>query len=128
MSHLTPLASWTIVTIVVGVPALMLYCALVVGRRAEENARRPLYRHTCSRCGRVQLWDQPFDQFSPCRACMIWQPVEIERVARPYDMHTHGHRVLGAPTLEIDLEDFADADAIRVYLAGAEPYGSGDAA
>lgn len=120
MMPLSPLASWCLVAIVVGLPTLMLYCALVVGRRAEERAHRPLHRHTCSRCGRIQLWTEPFDQFSPCRACMIWKPVEIERVARPYDMHTHGHRVSGAPELEIDLDDFADADAIRVYLDGAD--------
>ena len=120
MTPLSPFASWCLVAIVVGLPTLMLYCALVVGRRAEERARRPLHRHTCSRCGRIQLWTEPFDQFSPCRACLIWKPVEIERGARPYDMHTHGHRVIGAPTLEIDLEEFADAHAIRVYLDGAD--------
>lgn len=120
MTHLTPLASWALVAIVVGLPTIMLYCSLVVAKRAEERARRPLHRHTCSRCGRIQLWSEPFDQWSPCRACMIWRPVEVERVERPYDMHTHGHRVTGAPTLEIDLDEFADADAIRVYLSGAD--------
>lgn len=120
MTALTPLASWALVLIAVGLPVLSLYCALVVAKRADELARRPLHRHTCSRCGRIQLWTEPFDQFSTCRACLIWKPVEVERVERPYDMHVHGHRVTGAPTLELDLEDFADADAIRVYLGVAD--------
>jgi hypothetical protein len=121
---MSPLASWTLVGVVVGLPALSLYCCLVLSKRAERNAE-PLHTHTCSRCGRIQRWTEPFDQASPCRACQIWKPEHVELepayLRRPYDNQVHGHRVSGAPTLELDLEDFADGDAIRAALIPSSP-------
>lgn len=100
---MSPLASWSLVAIVVGLPSLVLYCALRVSdlalRRAMATAPPPLHTHTCSVCGRVQRWLEPFDQFSPCVACQL------------FDEKRH---------VEIDLDDFADADAIRGYLDGVE--------
>lgn len=100
---MTPLASWSLVALVVGLPSLVLYCALRVSdlalRRAMDSAPPPLHTHTCSVCGRMQRWLEPFDQFSPCVACQIFDDRR---------------------SVEIDLDDFADADAIRVYLDGVE--------
>lgn len=112
MTPLSPLASWCLVAIVVGLPTLMLYCAIVVGRRAEENARRPLHRHVCSRCGRVQLWTEKFEQWSPCPACQILQPGMVASTPpreekperRPYDEQVKGLHIPGKRTVEIDFD------------------------
>lgn len=61
--------------------------------------RKPLYRHTCSVCSRVQHWREPFDQWSPCRAC------QIADEKKP---------------LEINFDDFASAVELAAYLNGAE--------
>ncbi len=98
---MSPAASWTLVSIVVGLPGLVVYCCLILaGREAELERRYPLHTHTCTRCGRIQRWQEPFDQFSPCRACQLAMP---------------------SLPIELDLDDFADAEAIRVHLDGAEP-------
>lgn len=98
---MTPAASWSLVSLVLGLGALLIAGLCRVSGRASQAEREILlYRHTCSTCGRVQQWSQPFDQFSPCVAC---QAFDARR------------------KLEIDLDDFADAEAIRVYLDGTEP-------
>lgn len=131
---LSPIASWTLVAIVVGLPTLALWAVLRVASVVSRAEERALHTHTCSRCGRVQRWTEPFDQFSPCRACMVWQPEIVERspaelaARRPYDDQVKGHCVRGAPTLELDLEDFADGEAMRRFLSGAEPLTARDGA
>lgn len=100
---MTPAASWTFVAIVVGLPAFVLYCALRISdlaiRRAEAQSP-PMNRHTCSICGRVQPWTRQYDQFSPCLVCQA------------FDQNRK---------IELDLDDFSNAEAIRVYLDGTEP-------
>lgn len=96
---MSPTLSWLVIGAVVALPTLVLYCALVVSSRfsrAEERAA--MHTHTCSRCGRVQHWVHEFDQWSPCRACQLADLTHIE----------------------IDLDAFADADAIRVHLNGVD--------
>lgn len=96
---MTPTASWLLVAIFVGLPTLIFYCALVAAKRADERLRKPLHRHTCSICARVQQWEMPHDQWSPCRACQT---------------RSTNARV------EIDLDDFATAKDLAVYLDGAD--------
>lgn len=100
---LSPLVSQIILwTCLVGPALLLAGLAKVSGRWSRmEDTAPPLHTHTCSRCGRIQRWTAPFDQHSPCRACQIVDRGQLN-------------------PMEIDLEDFADADAIRVYLNGAD--------
>lgn len=89
--------SWTIVGLVVGLPTLLLWCALRLASRASRvDERKPLHKHVCSVCGRVQRWTEEFDQWSPCRGCQLADS--------------------RAP-IELDLDDFRDAGEIRRYLA-----------
>lgn len=99
---MSPLASWLLVFFVLGSGALVIWCCCVLSGRiaeAEREIEAELHSHTCTICGRFQKWTQPFDQMSPCVACQV--------------------RSLNRK-LELDLDDFADADAIRVYLDGHE--------
>lgn len=95
---MSPAATWTLLSFVLGLPTLLCWgLCKVAGRESREEERRELHTHTCSICGRTQRWLHEFDQFSPCRACQTFD------LRRP---------------IEIDLDDFADADAIKVYLDG----------
>ena len=98
---MTPAESWALVlSVCLGLPAFVVWCCCVVASRvseAEREVEAELHSHTCTICGRWQQWREPFDQMSPCVAC---QARDLNR------------------RLEIDLDDFADADAIRVYLDG----------
>lgn len=97
---MTPATSWTLVSIVLGLGYLLIAGLCRVSGRcsdAEREMEAEMHRHTCSVCGRVQRLREPIEQWSPCVAC------QVRDLRRP---------------LEIDLDDFADADAIRVYLDG----------
>lgn len=99
---LSPLVSQLILWSICGGALLIAGLIKIAGRESRwEETAAPLHTHTCSRCGRVQRWAEPFDTYSPCRACAMWDRPTVN------------------PTV-IDLEDFADADAIRVYLDGAD--------
>lgn len=132
MRPLSPLVSQMILWACILGPALLLAGLMRVSglqsRMEEERERQPLHTHTCSRCGRIQRWTEPFDQYSPCRGCQIWQPETIEThpalqraTKRPYDEQLRIDRAQCVGSLDIDLDQFADADALRVYLDSADP-------
>lgn len=73
-------------------------CSLILSSRISRAEAKPLHRHTCSVCGRVQFWHEPFDQASPCRACQM-----------------HDRR-----SIELDLDDFATAEDLADFLNGAD--------
>jgi hypothetical protein len=93
-------ASWLLVSLVVGLPTMIVWCVIRLASRASRlEEATPTYRHTCSQCGRVQVWREPFDQWSPCRACQVRESRAL---------------------IVIDLDDFADADALGKFLDGAD--------
>lgn len=73
-------------------------CA-VSARADRALERRPLFEHVCSMCSRKQFFIQQFDPSALCRACEI---------------------SVGLKPREIDLDDFADADAMKAYLEGID--------
>lgn len=79
--------------------SLLLAGLMRVAGRASDEERQPMHIHKCSVCGRVQQWVQPFDQFSPCRGCQL---------------------AMIHPPIDIDLDAFANATALRVYLNGVD--------
>ena len=86
-------------TAVALVVVLPIFCAFILaGRISREEERKPLYEHVCASCKRQQWFIEPFDPSSVCRACEL----------------------VSGPPREIDLDNFADAAAIRVYLDGAD--------
>lgn len=96
---MSPLASQLLLWGIVGGAMLLGGLMKVSGRcsDAEREVEAGLHTHTCTICGRVQRWLEPFDQSSPCVAC------QARELRRP---------------LDIDLDAFADADALAVYLDG----------
>lgn len=89
---------------------------------SREEERAPLYRHVCTRCGRVQLWTEPFEQWSPCPACQVLQPGMVASTPpreekperRPYDEQVKGLHVPGKRTIEIDFDTMTPEEIARV--------------
>lgn len=96
---MSPIASQLLLWGIVGGSLLLGGLMRVSGRcsDAEREVEAGLHSHTCTICGRVQRWLESFDQLSPCVAC------QVRELRRP---------------LVIDLEVFADADAIAACLDG----------
>lgn len=65
-----------------------------------------LHVRTCGGCGRQAKWRKPFNPELGAR----FDAVHLCGICKAH----------GRSPIEIDLEHFADADAIRVYLGGAD--------